>query len=393
MDFLAGHEQGDGFEILWEREEPTGAFEFRVPETAHAGPVLKRRRQRRSMEGPEAGHVIVDPRSGRALGRAEPTLTWDHWRARVGEPVHIQFFDLGGEMTKEHALADAGRVNDWAVGDEYLYVGCSDGFLYAFTFEGELAWRWETPGRGRPRVAPWHVRACGPLVLSTTFSYVYAIDGDGTLEWAWRTPLKLGDGEEEIELAEAFAAFDDSGPYDPYRRAVKTAGRLLDTITAGDRESDIQSISVGKHAWTFVEDGAGQLHQLDRAGRSVRSVEVDSRPVSVQVLADGDGMARGTLSPILTEGIPKQVTAIADGRVRGSSDFQDRTWRGAAVGPGLLTYGDGLLRGFDADGRHRWQASPGRGIGSITAISDVCVVTGDYGALAGVRFTGAGASS
>ncbi len=165
--------------------------------------------------------------------------------AAVGQgPTLLTFIDTEGRVAAESSVPDA--TSEIALGPDVWYVGCRNGLLYAFGFDGRQRWAWETPGSGGYddnayfRPCPYYVASRQSFAVVASMGNVYAIAPNGkTLwhaalpnerqtRWEFTIPLQGGRGNEE--------AYGVLGlPLDAPRDKVKSAYRRLALATHPDR--------------------------------------------------------------------------------------------------------------------------------------------------------------
>lgn len=67
---------------------------------------------------------------------------------------------------------------------DVIYVGGSDGFLYAISNEGRLVWKFKTPA---PIVASPVVGKDRTIYVGSTDGSIYALGANGVLKWVYKT--------------------------------------------------------------------------------------------------------------------------------------------------------------------------------------------------------------
>ena len=137
-------------------------------------------------------------------------------------------------------------TSEIALGPDLWYVGCRNGLLYAFGFDGRQRWTWETPGsKGYEenayfRPCPYFVASQQSFAVVASMGNVYAVAPNGkTLwhaalpnerqtRWEFTIPLQGGRGNEE--------PYGILGlPLNAPRDQVKSAYRRLALATHPDR--------------------------------------------------------------------------------------------------------------------------------------------------------------
>ena len=165
--------------------------------------------------------------------------------AAIGQgPTLLTFIDAEGRVAAESSVPDA--TSEIALGPDVWYVGCRNGLLYAFGFDGRQRWTWETPGsKGYEenayfRPCPYYVASQQSFAVVASMGNVYAVAPNGkTLwhaalpnerqtRWEFTIPLQGGRGNEE--------PYGILGlPLNAPRDQVKSAYRRLALATHPDR--------------------------------------------------------------------------------------------------------------------------------------------------------------
>ena len=165
--------------------------------------------------------------------------------AAVGQgPTLLRFLDAEGRVASESSVPDA--TSEIALGPDVWYVGCRNGLLYAFGFDGRQRWAWETPGSENYegdayfRPCPYFVASRQSFAAVSSMGDIYAVGPDGgtiwhsTLpnerqtRWEFTIPLEGHQGSQE--------AYDILGlPFEAPREKVKSAYRRLALATHPDR--------------------------------------------------------------------------------------------------------------------------------------------------------------
>lgn len=108
--------------------------------------------------------------------------------APVGQgPTLLKFLNAEGRLTAESSVPDA--TSEVALGSDLWYVGCRDGFLYGFGFDGRRRWAWETPGAmsynesAYFRPCPYFVSSSGSFAAVSSMGNVYAVASNGKTLW------------------------------------------------------------------------------------------------------------------------------------------------------------------------------------------------------------------
>lgn len=165
--------------------------------------------------------------------------------AAVGQgPTLLRFINADGRVVSESSVPDA--TSEIALGPDVWYVGCRNGLLYAFGFDGRQRWVWETPGsRGYNQIAyfrpcPYYVASQQSFAVVASMGNVYAVAPNGkTLwhaalpneqqtRWEFTIPIQGGGGNEEPYRILGL-------PLNAPRDEVKSAYRRLALATHPDR--------------------------------------------------------------------------------------------------------------------------------------------------------------
>jgi hypothetical protein len=171
-----------------------------------------------------------------------------HRTAAVGKgPTLLRFLGTDGRLVGQSDVPDA--TSEIACGPDLWYIGCRNGFLYAFDFDGRQRWKWETPGASRStdsvyfRPCPYYVSSHRSFAVVASMGNIYAVAPNGrTLwdaaipnehqtKWNFTVPIPGETGHQE-----PFAVL--GLPFDAPRELVKGAYRRLALLTHPDRNPD-----------------------------------------------------------------------------------------------------------------------------------------------------------
>jgi hypothetical protein len=104
--------------------------------------------------------------------------------AAIGQgPTLLRFITAEGRVSSESSVPDA--TSEIALGPDIWYVGCRNGLLYAFGFDGRQRWTWETPGaRGYAenayfRPCPYYVASQQSFAVVASMGNVHAVAPNG----------------------------------------------------------------------------------------------------------------------------------------------------------------------------------------------------------------------
>ena len=108
--------------------------------------------------------------------------------AAVGKgPTLLRFLSADGRLVAQSEVPDA--TSEIACGPRLWYVGCRNGFLYAFDFDGRQCWKWETPGASKStdnayfRPCPYYVSSHGSFAAVASMGNIYAVEPNGRTLW------------------------------------------------------------------------------------------------------------------------------------------------------------------------------------------------------------------
>ncbi len=194
---------------------------------------------RRIVNLPFLGHTWFMP-GGRGIGIRRTA-------AVGGGPTLLRFLNAEGRVAAESSVPDA--TSDIALGSDLWHVGCRNGFLYAFGFDGRQRWAWETPGASDYtgnayfRPCPYYVAAHQSFAAVASMGNIYAIAPNGKTLWHAQLP---NERERRWKFTIPFQGVQGSQePYgvlelspDAPREEVKLAYRRLALATHPDRNPD-----------------------------------------------------------------------------------------------------------------------------------------------------------
>jgi tetratricopeptide (TPR) repeat protein len=164
-----------------------------------------------------------------------------------GGPTLLRFLDAEGRVAAESSVPDA--TSDVTLGPDLWYVGCRDGFLYAFDLDGRHRWAWETPGASNYtdnpyfRPCPYYLASQQSFAAVASMGDIYAIAPNGKTLWHAQLP-----SERETTWKFTIPFEGVQGSQEPYRvlelppnsppENVKSAYRRLALATHPDRNPD-----------------------------------------------------------------------------------------------------------------------------------------------------------
>jgi outer membrane protein assembly factor BamB/Flp pilus assembly protein TadD len=253
--------------------------------------------------------------------------------AAVGQgPTLLRFIDREGRVISESSVPDA--TSEIALGPDVWYVGCRNGLLYAFGFEGQQRWVWETPGsKGYDesayfRPCPYYVASQQSFAVVASMGNVYAVAPNGkTLwhaalpnelqtRWEFTIPLRGGRGNEE--------PYGILGlPLNAPRDQVKSAYRHLALATHPDRnpgdsaaadkfrliQGAYERVLAGTPASGVVAAGITVSMEIQGLGPVASFVAANAAGVLV-------GSSQGRLYVFNGDGRLREARVLGDGPVR-----------------------------------------------------------------------------
>lgn len=372
----------------------------------------------------EGSLIDLGMADGAELGRqtslpafAEARFTSSGWgigtarTARIGEgPTHLWFISPGAAVVAAGQVPDA--TSQIAAGRDAWYIGCRDGRLYAFGFDGKELWRWDTPGSNKgddaySRPCPYYVTWTGEQVVVSSMGNVYGITPKGRTVWQFELPsepktyaltvpvgdglssqearaelgLKRGATAEEVKQAyrrRAMASHPDRNPDD-----AEAAGRFkkvhaaFETLMRNGLDEDDEprltiTMTVTGFGPTvshlapapdsvFVGSSDGKVLQLDSSGR-VRTVH-----------ALGHGWARpvvgpdGTLAAAWCDGT---LFYLQGDELRSLAEFEEPPRDMGVIGDELFLWRRNRLDVVDTRGRPVWGVEFSKSITNVVAIDD-----------------------
>lgn len=253
--------------------------------------------------------------------------------AAVGQgPTLLRFIDAEGRVVAESAVPDA--TSEIALGPDVWYVGCRNGFLYAFGFNGRQRWSWETPGSkdydesAYFRPCPYYVASQQSFAVVASMGNVYAIAPNGKTLWHAALP-----NEQQTRWQFTVPLQGDRGNEEPYsilklplnapRDQVKSAYRRLALATHPDRhpgdKDAADKFRLIQGAYERILAGS-PTSEPSSAGITV-SVEIQGMgPTASFVAANAAGVvvgsSQGRLYVFSENGSLREARVLGDGPVR-----------------------------------------------------------------------------
>jgi tetratricopeptide (TPR) repeat protein len=253
--------------------------------------------------------------------------------AAIGQgPTLLRFIDVAGRVAAEASVPDA--TSEIALGPDVWYVGCRNGLLYAFGFDGRQRWAWETPGAGgfdqsayfRP--CPYYVASARSFAVVASMGNVYAVAPNGKTLWhaaipnerqtRWEFTIPLGGGR-GIEEPYGVLGLALNAPRDQ----VKSAYRRLALATHPDRNpgdnAAADKFRLIQGAYERVLTGP-TASGVGSAGITVSMEIQGGGPTATFIAANADsvvlGSSQGRLYTFQANGSLRDARVLGDGPIR-----------------------------------------------------------------------------
>ena len=335
--------------------------------------------------------------------------------AAIGKgPTLLKFIDAEGRVSAESSVPDA--TSEIALGPDVWYVGCRNGLLYGFGFDGRQRWTWETPGsrdydeNAYFRPCPYYVASQRSFAVLASMGHVYAVAPNGKTLWHAALP-----NERQTRWEFTIPIHGSRGNEEPYavlglplnasRDQVKSAYRRLAVATHPDRNpgdntaTDRFRLIQGAYERILAGPAAGGA---GTAGITV-SIEIQGLgPTASFIAANAAGVvvgsSQGRLYIFNENGSLREARVLGDGPIRaalrpdgtvGAAWYSDtllffkenRIVNAAETLPRALTMlGDDVVlwRGnevqvMDADGQLLWAVEFSKSIADVAAHGDALV--------------------
>lgn len=331
--------------------------------------------------------------------------------ARIGEgPTRLSFISPAAEVVGTGEVPDA--TSQIAAGGDAWYVGCRDGGLYAFGFDGRALWRWDTPGTKKDdgaysRPCPYYVTWTGEQVVVSSMGDVYGINPAGRTAWHFELPsepktytLSVPGGEglssqearEELGVnrdatadevkrvyrQQAMATHPDRHPgdADAATRFRKVHAAYETLMRAGSQEDDesILAVTITMAGFSptvahlapaagrvFVGTSDGKLFEMDASGR-VQGMH-----------ALGEGWARpvvssdGSLAAAWCDGL---LFYLDNNELRSFAEFEEPPTDIGLFGKDLFIWKRNRLEVVDRSGHPLWVAEFSKAITNVATDGD-----------------------
>jgi DnaJ domain len=349
--------------------------------------------------------------------------------AAVGQgPTLLSFLDPEGRVTAKSSIPDA--TSEIALGPDLWYVGCRNGFLYGFGFDGRQRWAWETPGseghheNAYFRPCPYYVAARRSFAATASMENIYGVGSNGTTmwhaalpnelqtRWSYTIPLEGDQGEREaygiLELSAdasreevksaywhlALATHPDRNPNDPdasakFRRVQGAYERILTgapaSVSAGAGINiNVEIHGIGPTA-SFLAANTGGVAVGSSEGR-LYLFDANGRLRDSRVL--GDGPVRAALRPDGTVGAAWCGDALLffkANRIVNAAEALEWPEALTMFGDDVVLWRRNQVQVMDAYGRLMWSVEFSKNVTGVSAHGDTLVCAA--GVLAAFRRT------
>jgi tetratricopeptide (TPR) repeat protein len=253
--------------------------------------------------------------------------------AAVGQgPTLLRFIDGEGRLVAESSVPDA--TSEIALGPGVWYVGCRNGLLYAFGFDGRQRWAWEMPGsKGYDenayfRPCPYYVASNQSFAVAASMGIVYAVTPNGKTLWDVALP-----NERQTHWEFTVPLHGSRGGEEPYailglprnapRDQVKSAYRRLALATHPDRNPGDNEAA---NKFRRIQGAYERVLAGPRAGGAASagitvSIEIQGLgPIASFVAANAGGVvvgsSQGGLYTLNGNGSLREARVVGDGPVR-----------------------------------------------------------------------------
>lgn len=254
---------------------------------------------RRTENLPFFGSMAFAP-DGRGIGACRT--------GAVGQgPTLLGFLSADGQLIAESAVPDA--TSEIALGPDLWYVGCRNGFLYAFGFDGRQRWAWETPGASNYtgsayfRPCPYYVSSRRWFAAVASMGNIYGVAPNGKTLWhatipnehqtKWSFTVPVPGGARSREPYSVLGL-----PFDAPRENVKSAYRRLALATHPDRNPTDPGATANfrqiQEAYERILAGQAGGGAIARGGVKVTMEFQGIGPVASFVSAAGAGVVVGS---------------------------------------------------------------------------------------------------
>jgi outer membrane protein assembly factor BamB len=373
--------------------------------------------------------VDIDLASGLELRRVENLpLLGDTWFAPDGQgigirrtaavgqgPTLLSFLNVEGHVDAESSVPYA--TSEIALGPDLWYVGCRNGLLYAFGFDGKQRWTWETPGASNYsdnayfRPCPYYVASRQSFAAVASMGNIYAVSPNGRTLWHATLP-----NEHQARWEFTIPVPGSQASQEPYsvlglpttapREEVKSSYRRLALASHPDRNPNDNDATTKfrRIQEAYERILAGTTGGPGSAGITVSMGIQGVGPTSSFLTANAKGVvvgsSQGRLYTFGENGRFREARVLGDGPVRAAmrpdgtvgaawcSDallfFQENEIVNAAEAldwPNALTmFGDEVVlwrrnevHVMDAHGRLLWAVEFSKNVTSVVAHDDMLV--------------------
>lgn len=374
--------------------------------------------------------VDVDLASGAEVRRVENLpLLGDTWfapdghgigirrTAAIGQgPMLLRFLDAEGLVAAESSVPDA--TSEIALGADLWYVGCRNGLLYGFGFDGKQRWAWETPGSQQHhdnayfRPCPYYVASRQSFAAVASMGNLYGVGSNGRTLWHGVLP-----NERQTHWSHTIPLEGDQGDREAYRilglsagairNDVKSAYRRLALATHPDRNPNdpdaAAKFSRVQGAYERILTGAS-VNGMTGAGITV-TIEIQGMgPTASFLSANGEsvvvGSSQGRLYLFDANGRLRAAHVLGDGPVRAAlrpDGALGAAWCGDAIlffnenrivnaaealdwpraltmlGEDVVLWRGNQVQVLDAYGRQLWSVEFSKNVTGVAALGDTIV--------------------
>jgi tetratricopeptide (TPR) repeat protein len=334
--------------------------------------------------------------------------------AAIGRgPTILRFLDADGRLAAESAVPDA--TSEIAVGPDLWYIGCRDGCLYSFGFDGKRLWKWETPGASEhcdseySRPCPYLVASQASFAAVASMANLYAVSSVGRTLWQQTIPnerqtrweftmpvgaeagsheahrilgLRAGASHAETKAAYRRLALEthpDRSPNDTdattrFREVQGAYERLMAApVASGVSDGLVLTIEMqipgptvsflaANDQAVVAASSQGRLYLFDAAGQLCQARVLGEGPVSVALRPDGTLGAAWCDNTLL---FFKRNSVVNAAQAAGVSRML------TMLGDDVVLWGGKHLHVMDQDGRLLWSVEFSKTLSAVTAHEDV----------------------
>jgi tetratricopeptide (TPR) repeat protein len=331
-------------------------------------------------------------------------------------PTLLTFIDAEGRVVAKSSVPDA--TSEVAIGPDTWYVGCRNGFLYAFGLDGRARWFWETPGArdynddAYFRPCPYHIASHESFAAVVSMGNVYAVAPNGETLWQVTLPndrQRLWEFTIPVEVSTTMEeAFHVLGlPVDAGRDRVESAYRRLALATQPDRngydnnaadnfrriQDAYETILAGPDADTSDPPTVTVSMEMQGLGPSASFVAANRAGVLVgssqgrlyffnengglrEARVLGNGFVRAALRPDGTVGAAwcgNALLLFKDDQIINAKDALDWPSGLTMLGDDVVLWRGNKIQLADPDGHFVWSVEFSKSITSVAVRGDTLV--------------------